>query len=211
MTEEVRFTVRMPEEEADMLADISRWHQRPRSAMVRWLIRQAHAAGSDVGNCSSFVRQRCVSGASAVPTNDEQVTHGTEDATRAPAIRTDPEKKKRTKRGPGELFAHPFRETFDGLEWYGATLPPSVAADAFLEQCEREFPGVDIEAEMIAASGWLQVNPTKRKKQLGPFLRGWFKRSLNPPEWQKAAKQQADAAKSGKPRAVGMGGFWDTP
>ena len=88
-----------------------------------------------------------------------------------------------------DLFQHPLCEVFEGLDWYGAKLPPSVTVSQFLYQAEKECrkADVDLGQEMLRASGWLMVHPDKRKKRLGPFLMGWFQRAKNPPAWMRDA------------------------
>ena len=87
-----------------------------------------------------------------------------------------------------DLFQHPLCEVFDGLDWYGAKLPKSVTVSQFLAQAEKEGFDVNLEQEMIKASGWLMVHPNERKTRLGPFLMGWFRRAKNPPAWQRDAR-----------------------
>jgi len=84
-----------------------------------------------------------------------------------------------------DLFAHPLAEVFEGLDWFGAKLPASVTVSQFLHQAEKEYPDVELDTEMVRASGWLMANPDKRKTRLAPFLLGWLKRAKNPPAWQK--------------------------
>jgi uncharacterized phage protein (TIGR02220 family) len=77
MPKDVRFTIRMSSEVHDMLCDVSDRHDRDKGSMVRWLIRLAYSV-RDVGDCSSIVRQSCVSEASTVRQLSQLEAPGTE-------------------------------------------------------------------------------------------------------------------------------------
>jgi GntR family transcriptional regulator len=49
--------------------------------------------------------------------------------------------------------------------------------DRRLTTWREAYPAVNIELEIKRAAIWLTDNPTKRKKQLGRFLSGWFSRT----------------------------------
>lgn len=49
--------------------------------------------------------------------------------------------------------------------------------DGRLTAWREAYPAVNIELEIKRAAIWLTDNPTKRKKQLGRFLSGWFSRT----------------------------------
>ncbi len=52
-------------------------------------------------------------------------------------------------------------EWFDVSEWQ-------------MEEFERMFPGVPIECELLKMTGWLRVNPNRRKKNYPKFIYGWL-------------------------------------
>jgi uncharacterized phage protein (TIGR02220 family) len=104
---EKRYTVRLDERTQDALESLCAEHDRTASSMIRVLI-QVAAGVADVGICSSVVRQRFVSGASDVRqtsakrrTDDEQMTHGTDPATRAHTVSS--EIKREEKKDPEPL------------------------------------------------------------------------------------------------------------
>ena len=50
-------------------------------------------------------------------------------------------------------------------------------SEDFKNRARERYPAIDIEAEIKKAEGWLESNPSNRKKNYERFLNGWFSRA----------------------------------